>query len=73
MKPAKRRRYAVRDLGLDQATVDAVAREAVAHPHSVVSELRFQALGEGRSVRGAVGHRIRAALALRGLPPGRPS
>jgi hypothetical protein len=67
--PAPRRSYAYRELGVDLATIQATAAASLATVRSVITELRHQALGEGQPVRGAVGHRIRAELAVRGLPP----
>jgi hypothetical protein len=65
---ASRRRYGYAALGVDLALLDAIAREAVATTRTVITELRHQAFGEGKAVRGAVGARVRASLAQRGLP-----
>lgn len=46
---------------LDDSAVDAIAKEASAHPHSVVRRLA------GLPVRGLAGQRIDCELAKRGL------
>lgn len=54
------------DLGIDRATLRALAVEAEADPRSVIAELRA-ARGQRQHVRGLAGHRVRRVLARHGL------
>jgi hypothetical protein len=54
------------DLGIDRATLRALAVEAEADPRSVIAELRA-ARGQRPHVRGLAGHRVRRVLARHGL------
>lgn len=60
--------YAITGLGVSGSQVRQWAVEARCDPRTIVVELRYQALGKGRPVRGAVGDRVRAVLAAHGLP-----
>jgi hypothetical protein len=57
-----------RDLGIDTATLRALAVAAEADPRSVIAELRA-ARGERPHVRGMAGHRVRRVLIEKGLIP----
>lgn len=63
-----RRKLPHADLGIDAATIRALAVEASSDPCSVIAELRAE-LGERPHVRGLPGHRIRAVLVRRGYLP----
>ncbi len=56
------------DLGIDRATLRALAVEAEADPRSIIAELRA-ARGERPHVKGLAGHRVRRVLMSRGLIP----
>ncbi len=56
------------DLGIDLATLRALAVAADADPRSVIAELRA-ARGERAHVRGMAGHRVRRVLVGKGLIP----
>ncbi len=61
------RSYALSGVGIDGRTVRLIAVEADVDPRTVVIEIKAQ-LGQAKPVRGAPGHRVRAALACRGIP-----
>ncbi len=54
------------DLGIDRATLRALAVEAESDPRSIIAELRA-ARGQRPHVRGLAGHRVRRVLIRHGL------
>lgn len=60
--------YSATETRVDLPTIQAIANEAIADYRTVIREIRAQIGLDDRPVRGAVGGRIRVALALRGLP-----
>jgi hypothetical protein len=54
------------DLGIDRATLRALAVAADVDPRSIIAELRAER-GERPHVRGMAGHRARRVLAERGF------
>lgn len=56
------------DLGIDLATIRALAVEAESDPRSIIAEIRA-ARGERAHVRGLAGHRVRRVLSKHGLIP----